>query len=214
MAFAVQVALKAAAFYDAQEAQRGTFRLEKDLEARLRLADEDAKARFAALSAALGAYENVKYIPRRLSYAYYKGKTVLARLTLKNGAVLLYLALEPEKLPKSYRVSDVSAVKRHAATPTLITVKTDRQLDAARKLIERLEKKFDLQKAAAPETPDPADFSMLPTTLNPPSPCPSRSPTWSRPSRRRAAPCLRYSTPPPWITAARPKRAWTMWAAS
>ena len=162
MAFAVQVALKAAAFYDAHEAQMGAFRLEKDLEARLRLADENAKARFAALSDALGAYENVKLIPRRLSYAYYKGKAVLARLTVKDGAVLLYLALEPEKLPKSYRVSDVSAVKRHAATPTLITVKTDRQLDTARKLIERLEKKFDLQRAAAPETLDPADFSMLP----------------------------------------------------
>lgn len=114
MAFAVQVALKAAAFYDARESN---LRLEKDMEARLRLADEAAKARFAQLVDALRSYETVKMIPRRTNYAFYLGKTVLARLTIKAGEVLLYIALEPGKLPKAFKVTDVSAVKRYAAHP-------------------------------------------------------------------------------------------------
>ena len=159
MAFAVQVALKAAAFYDARESN---LRLEKDMEARLRLADEAAKARFAQLVDALRSYGAVKMIPRRTNYAFYLGKTVLARLTIKAGEVLLYIALEPGKLPKAFKVTDVSAVKRYAATPTLLRIKTDGQLAAARKLIERLEKKFELKKTEPEQTFDTAQYEPLP----------------------------------------------------
>lgn len=162
MAFAIRVALKAAGFYDEQEAQMGSFRLEKDMEARLRLADDGAKARFAAIVDALSGYENVKMIPRRTNYAFYKGKTVLARVTVKGDEVLFYSALSPDKLPKSYRVTDVSGVKRYASTPALLTVKTERRLETALKLVERLEKSFELEKTALIQPMDMEEFNMLP----------------------------------------------------
>lgn len=89
-------------------------------------------------------------------------RTVLARLTIKAGEVLLYIALEPGKLPKAFKVTDVSAVKRYAATPTLLRIKTDGQLAAARKLIERLEKKFELKKTEPEQTFDTAQYEPLP----------------------------------------------------
>ena len=143
----------------------GSFRLEMDMEARLRLADDGAKARFAAIVDALSGYENVKMIPRRTNYAFYKGKTVLARVTVKGDEVLFYSALSPDKLPKSYRVTDVSGVKRYASTPALLTVKTERRLETALKLVERLEKSFELEKTALIQPMDMEEFNMLQKTL-------------------------------------------------
>ena len=199
MAFAVQVALKAAAFYDARESN---LRLEKDMEARLRLADEAAKARFAQLVDALRSYEAVKMIPRRTNYAFYLGKTVLARLTIKAGEVLLYIALEPGKLPKAFKVTDVSAVKRYAATPTLLRIKTDGQLAAARKLIERLEKKFELKKSEPEQTFDTAQYEPLPFEelldrgLVRPAQKPERAqPAKPTPAREEIQPIVTYGEP-------------------
>ena len=160
--FALRVALKAAEFYDARQAAGEPLRLEKDMEARLRLADEAAKARFAAISDALSGYVQVKLFRRRTNFAFNLGKTVLARLTLRGSEVLLYLALDPQKLPKSFKVRDVSAVKRYAATPALLSVKTDRQLETALKLVQRLERAFALEKADAAETMDVSAYEMLP----------------------------------------------------
>lgn len=162
IAFALRVALKAAEFYDARQAAGESIRLEKDMEARLRLADEAAKARFAAISDALSGYDKVRLFRRRTNFAFNLGKTVLARLTLRGSEVLLYAALPPEKLPKSFRVRDVSAVKRYAATPTLLSVKTDRQLETALKLVERLAKAFALEKGGTVEVLDISDYEMLP----------------------------------------------------
>lgn len=199
MAFAVQVALKAAAFYDARESN---LRLEKDMEARLRLADEAAKARFAQMVDALRSYEAVKMIPRRTNYAFYLGKTVLARLTIKAGEVLLYIALEPGKLPKAFKVTDVSAVKRYAATPTLLRIKTDGQLAAARKLIERLEKKFELKKTEPEQTFDTAQYEPLPFEelldrgLVRPAQKPERTqPAKPTPAREEIQPIVTYGEP-------------------
>ena len=199
MAFAVQVALKAAAFYDARGSN---LRLEKDMEARLRLADEAAKARFAQLVDALRSYEAVKMIPRRTNYAFYLGKTVLARLTIKAGEVLLYIALEPGKLPKAFKVTDVSAVKRYAATPTLLRIKTDGQLAAARKLIERLEKKFELKKTEPEQTFDTAQYEPLPFEelldrgLVRPAQKPERAqPAKPTPAREEIQPIVTYGEP-------------------
>lgn len=160
--FALRVALKAAAFYDEQQATGETVRLEKDLEARLRLADQQTKERFAAIADALSGYSNVKKIQRRTNFAFYQGKTVLARLTVRGSEVLLYTALAPEKLPKSYGVQDVSGVKRYAVTPSLLCVKTDRQMAAALKLAERLEKSYSLEKSGPVRAMDPEDYGMLP----------------------------------------------------
>lgn len=163
MALALRVALKTAAFYEAQRQNGGeTVRLEKDIEARLRLTDENAKNRFAAIVDALCGYTNVRMIRRRTNFAFYMGKTVLARLTVRGNDVAFYGALTPEKLPKSYHVRNVSAVKRYAATPALLEIKTDRQLDTALKLVERLEKRFALEKTDPVQPIDMSEFAMLP----------------------------------------------------
>lgn len=159
--FAVRVALKAAEFYDAQNAAapedysdelyiRGV-RYEKSFEAKLRLAGDELKGYFVGLANALLAYDRVKMRTSRAGCTFVCGRTPLARMTLKGKSLYFYAALDPAALPPAYYVRDVSGVKRYSTTPSLLRVRSDRWMKYALQLVAGLAAEYSLEPADAQE---------------------------------------------------------------
>lgn len=157
--FAVRVALKAAEFYDAQNAAapedysdelyiRGV-RYEKSFEAKLRLAGDELKGYFVGLANALLAYDRVKMRTSRAGCTFVCGRTPLARMTLKGKSLYFYAALDPAALPPAYYVRDVSGVKRYSTTPSLLRVRSDRWMKYALQLVAGLAAEYSLEPADA-----------------------------------------------------------------
>ena len=170
--FAVRVALKAAEFYDAQNASdtedysdelyiRG-IRYEKTFEAKLRLASEEIKGYFVGIANALLSYDKVKMRQSRTDCAFYSGRTRIARITIKGKALYFYTALSPEALPPAYYVRNVSGIKRYAATPSLLRVRSARWMKYAMQTVDMLAEKFALGLSDKPtDVLDTEDFSMM-----------------------------------------------------
>ena len=170
--FAVRVALKAAEFYDAQNTSetddysdelyiRG-IRYEKTFEAKLRLAGEEIKGFFVGLANALLSYDKVKMRQSRTDYAFYSGRTRIARITIKGKALYFYTALSPEAMPPAYYVRNVSGIKRYAATPSLLRVRSSRWMKYAMQTVDMLAEKFALEVSDKPtDVLDIEDFSMM-----------------------------------------------------
>lgn len=170
--FAVRVALKAAEFYDAQNTSetddysdelyiRG-IRYEKTFEAKLRLAGEEIKGFFVGLANALLSYDKVKMRQSRTDCAFYSGRTRIARITIKGKALYFYTALSPEAMPPAYYVRNVSGIKRYAATPSLLRVRSSRWMKYAMQTVDMLAEKFALEVSDKPtDVLDIEDFSMM-----------------------------------------------------
>lgn len=170
--FAVRVALKAAEFYDAQNTSetedysdelyiRG-IRYEKTFEAKLRLASEEIKGYFVGIANALLSYDKVKMRQSRTDCAFYSGRTRIARITIKGKALYFYTALAPEALPPAYYVRNVSGIKRYAATPSLLRVRSTRWMKYAMQTVDMLAEKFALGLSDKPtDVLDTEDFSMM-----------------------------------------------------
>ena len=169
--FAAMVALRAAEFYDKQselDAEKdptgslGDDRYEKSFDARLRLANDEIKEYYVGLANALLAYDKVNMRKSRMGCSFVRGRTRLAFLTMKGKTLCLYAALDPEQLPDAYRVRDVSDVKRYAATPAMLRVRSDRWMKYARQMIEQLAVEFELKPLAEPKTVlSVEDFELL-----------------------------------------------------
>lgn len=157
LVLAVRVALRAAEFYDRDHdlpdgESAVEIRYEKDFNARIRLADDKIKEYFVTVSNSLLSLRGVKLRISRSYCTFYVGRTLLARLAVKGKTLYFYAALDPETLPPAYFARDAKEVRRYAATPALLRVRSDRWLKYALQLTEQLADRYELSADDPPKT--------------------------------------------------------------
>ena len=104
--------------------------------ARLLLAEDRVKAYYAELANELLGYKNVRC---RISWAYASfvcGRHVLAKIAIKGKTLCIHLPLEPAAYVNTkYGAIDVSGVKKYAAVPTRLKIRSQRGVKYALRLI-------------------------------------------------------------------------------
>lgn len=104
--------------------------------ARLILAEDRVKAYYAELANELLGYKNVRC---RIAWAYVSfvcGRRILAKIAIKGKTLCVHLPLEPAAYVNTkYGAIDVSAVKKYAAVPTRLMVRSPRGVKYVRQLI-------------------------------------------------------------------------------
>lgn len=131
--------------------------------ARLRLADDELKTNFAALSNELLRYGRVKMRHSNHYATYSVGRQVLLRIGIGGKTLKLYFALPPGSLPDKYHAADVSGISRYEATPTMVRVRHKRSVRYALEIIATLADTYALVPADKPrKTVSAADYASVP----------------------------------------------------
>ncbi|MBQ7173154.1 MAG: hypothetical protein IJR88_03470 [Clostridia bacterium] len=127
----------------------------RGFEARLIQANPEIKRYYSDLKNALLTYEGTK---SRLSWTsdnFHNGRRQVAKINVKNGLLVLYLAIDPASLEGTvYRGRDVSDKKKYEETPFEYKIRTPRKLKWGIELIEKASDGMGLTKNA----PDPVDY--------------------------------------------------------
>lgn len=124
------------AYSDASRIVYGSY--DRSFRARLLLADGTLKTRYAALANQLLGYRNVRC---RISWAYASftcGRRTVAKIAIKGKTLCLHLPLDPAAYVNTkYNAIDVSTIKKYAAVPTCLKVRSPRAFKYAQALIAR-----------------------------------------------------------------------------
>lgn len=119
---------------------------DRSFTARLLLADETLKARYAALVNELLGYEKVRCRVTWACATFAHGRRVVAKIAIKGKTLCLYLPLDPADCVGAGRgAADVSAVKKYAAVPTRLKVRSPRGERYALRLIARVAGEMSLR---------------------------------------------------------------------
>lgn len=135
--------------------------LEKDFQAKIRLADGNCRAYFLEIANALLSLRRVKMRISRSCCTFTAGRTKLAKITVKGKTLYFYTALEKDTLPAGFFARDASDVKKYEATPTLLRVRGPRALKNALSAVARIAERFGLQAAPAPLLLTEDDFAPM-----------------------------------------------------
>ena len=122
------------------DSKRYYVRYNYGFEARLRLSSDEVKRRFASLLSEVTSYEKLKIKEsfRALRLVAGRNKTI-GQILFKGKTLCFALALDPNSYAETkYRGTDVSAVRRFAATPMLLKLTSDRRLGYAKYLFTRV----------------------------------------------------------------------------
>ena len=115
------------------------YRYKKSFQSKLAQSQGNVQDYYSELKNALLTFKGVK---SRLSWnyeAFNKGRAHVAKMDAKSKTLYLYLALDPAQFAETkYSVTDVSAKRKYATTPTLIKIKGERKFKHALELIEKL----------------------------------------------------------------------------
>ncbi|MBO4262571.1 MAG: hypothetical protein J5903_02160, partial [Clostridia bacterium] len=136
--------------YDTDEEKgEGFTAFRKSLEAKLRLADEHIKEYYTGI---YNKFVSRAKVRARMSFGHvtfsHKG-TPLALMTIIGKTLRVYYALGYETVEPKYNAVDCSEIKKYAATPTMLKVRSKRAYGYALELAERLV--ADIPEAKAPE---------------------------------------------------------------
>lgn len=158
---ALQTALLADEQYKDEDDTFTTFAV-KTFHAKLRLADEEAKAKFAAVCNEFLAFSRVKIRHSRKCATVSFGRKTLARFTVSGKTLKFYAAIPAAELPEKYNVTDVSDKKAFADTPSCLKVRSNRGLKYAREIVAMLSQKFSLRPTKKqPQWLTADDFAKL-----------------------------------------------------
>lgn len=117
----------------------------KGFEARLIQANPEIKAYYSELKNRLLSYEGTK---SRLSWTsdnFHNGRKQVAKINVKTGLLVLYLAIDPATLEGTvYRGKDVSDKKKYGDTPFEYKIRTPRKLKWGLELIDRVSENMGL----------------------------------------------------------------------
>ena len=115
------------------------YRYKKSFQSKLAQSQGNVQDYYSELKNALLTFKGVK---NRMSWnyeAFNKGRVHVAKMDAKSKTLYLYLALDPAQFEETkYSVTDVSAKRKYATTPTLIKIKGERKFKHALELIEKL----------------------------------------------------------------------------
>ncbi len=120
-------------------------------EAKLRLANETTQHMYSVLSEYLLSYKLNKRRSWKNERYFLKGKTY-ARMMFRGKTLCICLAIDPESLKGSkYLFEDVSGVKKYAAVPTMMRLRSGRALRHTVELIQMMMASAGIEQAYVPE---------------------------------------------------------------
>ena len=123
--------------YIEEEPDNSTFLKRHDLSSKA------IKKRYKSLFDRLLAYENMSYKITDNSAIFYIEENIYAQLDIRKGRVDLYLALDPEKYPKLYKLEEANE-KGFETTPCLLSVSSKFKELKAKALIKKLANNYNL----------------------------------------------------------------------
>ena len=151
-----------AAFKRAKE-----LKLSRSFTAKLILASFESKEYFAQLSNALLAHKKVKCRIGWNDAVFNRGRTKIAKMTLRGKTLWLFLPLEAEKQEEKYRCVDQSDKVKYQAVPCGMKIKSGRGVKRALELIQKVAEQNGLSPApparlfAAAEYPEDSVKNLI-----------------------------------------------------
>ncbi len=127
------------------------------LEKRFERGSESVRQYYSALKNELLSYENVKSRMSKKFDTFSIARFTVAKITVKNDVVKLYLALANDTIDTKYYTEDVSSSEIYDQTPTLHNVKSKRGLKYGIELINEIMSSIGYQKV---ENYEPVDFAQ------------------------------------------------------
>lgn len=125
----------------------GRVRIRKSFRAKMSCTNERTKEYFEDFANYVLSYRHVRM---RLSWNYLTlnaGRNKMVRVAVRGKTMYLYLALDPKTVDPSFRLRDVSSVKKYEDYPVMLRVKSGRALKEAKKLADSLAEKYGLRYA-------------------------------------------------------------------
>lgn len=122
-------------------------KLSRSFTAKLILASFESKEYFAQLSNALLAHKKVKCRIGWNDAVFNRGRTKIAKMTLRGKTLWLFLPLEAEKQEEKYRCVDQSDKVKYQAIPCGMKIKSGRGVKRALELIQKVAEQNGLSPA-------------------------------------------------------------------
>ena len=122
-------------------------KLSRSFTAKLILASFESKEYFAQLSNALLAHKKVKCRIGWNDAVFNRGRTKIAKMTLRGKTLWLFLPLEAEKQEEKYRCVDQSDKVKYQAVPCGMKIKSGRGVKRALELIQKVAEQNGLSPA-------------------------------------------------------------------
>lgn len=117
---------------------------------RIYAADSDLKYYYSEVKNELLSYAGISHTVDRKYEVFYHGTRQVAKLSICNGVLRLYVNLDPDKYDKSqYNHRDMSKFECHAKTPLRIDVNTTETLRHAKVFIRIIRKKENLKAVSS-----------------------------------------------------------------
>ena len=142
-------------------------KLSRSFTAKLILASFESKEYFAQLSNALLAHKKVKCRIGWNDAVFNRGRTKIAKMTLRGKTLWLFLPLEAEKQEERYRCVDQSDKVKYQAVPCGMKIKSGRGVKRALELIQKVAEQNGLSPApparlfAAAEYPEDSVKNLI-----------------------------------------------------
>lgn len=142
-------------------------KLSRSFTAKLILASFESKEYFAQLSNALLAHKKVKCRIGWNDAVFNRGRTKIAKMTLRGKTLWLFLPLEAEKQEEKYRCVDQSDKVKYQAVPCGMKIKSGRGVKRALELIQKVAEQNGLSSApparlfAAAEYPEDSVKNLI-----------------------------------------------------
>ena len=121
--------------------------LNYSFESRVHLASPEAFARYEEIREKLLSYEDVKYNQTWKYERYtYRGKSIV-KVKLQGKNMRLFFGIDPKEITdEKYNIEDMSTVKTHENTPSLLIVKGPRGVKHGMELIEQYAKTHQIKE--------------------------------------------------------------------
>lgn len=114
--------------------------------AKMKQGDQDRKDYYAEIKAKLLSYKGVRLSESFSGDGYKKGMQALLKARIRGKTLCLFFALDTDSYKQTvYRQQYKGDTKAYAATPMMVRVKSEQALKRALRLVEELEKNFELQ---------------------------------------------------------------------
>ena len=125
-------------------------RYRKTFIAKLMLAPDAVKARFADFANALLGYAGVKMRFSKSVCTFRENKRVMAKISIRGNTICAFFALDPAEIPESFKPEASPSDGKFADVPSMIRIKSDRSLFHARSVAETYARKAGLKKTSRP----------------------------------------------------------------
>ncbi|MBR5987648.1 MAG: hypothetical protein IK037_03680, partial [Clostridia bacterium] len=121
-------------------------KLVKGFAAKMKQGDQERKDYYAEIKAKLLSYKGVRVLESFSGDGYKKGMQPLLKSRIRGKTLCLFFALDTDSYKQTvYRQQYKGDTKAYAATPMMVRVKSEQGLKRALRLIEELEKNYDLK---------------------------------------------------------------------